>query len=222
MLFSFKYFRETATCLLWRVWHHGSGRLLLHAIGRAVGIFKSRLDWLARSRFQQCRGLIAIPTSLCVALTHTHSTQTHTLTYTPHSFCRLLRCGRTENTNRWNNLPPICWWGSSSYRSQLHQWIYYLRRSPVRIAKSVARLPLQRKYAFRAGEQPISRGEPKINKPYDKTKLCKTSIMFLISTLWCLKGCCRIRAGHVVSPGQNKKNNNMFCFVRSWSNWIDF
>lgn len=41
----------------------------------------------------------------------------------------------------------------------------------MRIAKSVARLLLQRKYAFRAGEQPISRGEPKINKPYDKTKL---------------------------------------------------
>lgn len=51
----------------------------------------------------------------------------------------------------------------------------------MRITKSVAKLLLQRKYAFRAGEQPISRGEPKINKPYDKTKLCKILIMFLIS-----------------------------------------
>lgn len=53
----------------------------------------------------------------------------------------------------------------------------------MRIAKSVVRLQSQRKYAFPAGEQPISRGEPKINKPYDKRKLCKTSIIFLISTI---------------------------------------
>lgn len=85
------------------------------------------------------------------------------------------------------------------------KWIH-LRRFPVRIAKSVALLLLQRKDAFRAGEHPISRGEPKINKPYDKTKLCKTLIMFRMPILMC-----RGRCGLMEDVSQRRECLTLVC-----------
>lgn len=137
-------------------------------------------DWPSRGNIQMRPWLIGPQPVSTVRRTHFHSDITsvwHTL------LGRLPRWdagGCAENT-----IGEIIFYTGVESEVQLDgagsmKWIY-LRRVPVRIAKSVARLLLRAKYAFRAGEQPISRGEPKINKPYDKTKLCKTLIMLLIS-----------------------------------------
>ena len=172
--FSFKSLRETATCLLWRVWHHGSGRLLFHAIGRAVGIFKYRLDWLAHSRFQQCRG------------THFHSDITLSVAHTAGSAAEMRYKRPHGQDNRWNNLLQECWvcrGCAVNGAGSIHGYISGGFQSATRYQPRDCFC--RGKYAFRAGEQPISRGEPKINKPYDKPKLCKTFLMFPKSILMC-------------------------------------
>lgn len=60
-MFSFKWFRETATCLLWRLWHHDSGPPPLSH------------DWSSRGNIQIQAWLIG-PEPVCtVQGTHVHS-----------------------------------------------------------------------------------------------------------------------------------------------------
>lgn len=113
-----------------------------------------------------------------------HHSVAHTAWSAAETGCRRLH----GKHYRWNYLVHGRRRGSTVNGASFVKWIH-LRRFPVRIAKSVALLLLQRKDAFRAGEHPISRGEPKINKPYDKTKLCKTLIMFRMSILMCRGHC---------------------------------
>lgn len=134
-------------------------------------------DWLAQSRCQQRNALISIPDISPRARARTHTnTRTHTHTACPDC--------RDETTATGRKIRPLIRffprgrrWRSPADGADFVKWMY-VPRLPVRIAKSVARLLFQRKYTFRAGEEPTSRGQPKINKPYEKTKLCKTFILW--------------------------------------------
>lgn len=180
-VFSFKSLRGTATCLLWRVWHHRQQPPSLSS------------HWSSRGNIQMQPWLIGPePASTHTERrTHFHSdvspwrthTRTHSHTQTRAGRRRSLRC-RDEVQTAGRNKPigdiiflenRSCarrWMDPCAWNGFISAGLQCASRGPWR------GLLLRRRDAFRGGARAISRGQPKINKPYDKTKLCKTLVIF--------------------------------------------
>ena len=157
MHYPFKFFREIITCSPRRLRRHRGYRLLFQTIGRAVGIFKYTLNWL-----------VGCPFCSVVRIYLMH--------FDIFQFGRLWGEEYMRGTLEWIHLQTISFSISRHlpfrvilFKSGSHG---YFQTDNSQSHRTSATSLWQRKYAFWAGEQASSRGEPNINKPYDNTERC--------------------------------------------------